>query len=93
MHIKTINVRISGRVQGVFFRHYTKLKADSLGLNGWVRNRNDGSVEALISGTEEHISKMIQWLHHGPNSAIVKELDINDVEGVEPGYSSFEIVF
>ena len=80
MASKTVKVRIYGRVQGVFFRHHTKLTADGLGLNGWVRNCSDGSVETLCSGSTESVNQMIDWLHLGPDSALVNRVDIDELE-------------
>lgn len=77
---KTVKVRIYGRVQGVFFRHHTKLMADGLGLTGWVRNCPDGSVEALCSGSTDMVNQMIDWLHLGPDSALVSRVDIDELE-------------
>ena len=76
MAIKTVRVRIHGRVQGVFFRHHTKLMAEGLGLSGWVRNCTDGSVEAICSGSTEGVDQMIDWLHLGPDSAVVSRVEI-----------------
>ena len=73
--IKRFHVIIEGRVQGVFFRAYTRDEAVKLGLSGWVRNRTDGSVEALIEGKEVAVKKMLQWFHQGsPHSQVVKVL-------------------
>lgn len=78
MNTKTVKVRVYGTVQGVFFRHHTKLKAESLGLGGWVRNCNDGSVETVLQGTEAKVTEMIAWLNHGPDSARVVRLDLDE---------------
>ena len=90
MENKTCIIRVSGRVQGVAFRHYTKLQADRIGITGWVRNERDGSVEAMISGTGEQIEDMIAWLHTGPPSAIVEKVEISDVQDAER-FTSFDI--
>ena len=58
---RRVHVIIEGRVQGVFFRAYTRDEAAKLGLSGWVRNRPDGSVEALIEGEKTAVEKMLQW--------------------------------
>ena len=63
--------RVEGRVQGVFFRVQTQHKAEQLGLDGWVRNTDDGSVEVLICGSEADIRQMLAWLQHGPPMAEV----------------------
>jgi len=64
-------IRVSGRVQGVFFRASTKAKADELGLIGWVKNEPDGSVLMEIQGKKEAIEKMIVWSKNGPEHAVV----------------------
>ena len=68
------HVRISGRVQGVFYRSTTRDRAEQLGLTGWVRNTSDGKVEAMFEGEETAIKDMIVWCHKGPRSA-----DVSDV--------------
>lgn len=67
---------IEGRVQGVFFRHHTKQMAGRLGLKGWVRNRSDGTVEALFEGDRAKVDTMIHWCHQGPPSARVTKVDV-----------------
>lgn len=66
-----IRVRITGQVQGVWFRAWTVENALSLGLRGWVRNRHDGSVEALFVGRAEDVARMIERCHIGPPAARV----------------------
>lgn len=73
---KTVRAVIKGRVQGVFYRDWTVENARELGLKGWVRNRRDGSVEALFSGTPEKVQEMEQRCRRGPPSAIVTGLDV-----------------
>jgi acylphosphatase len=68
---KTIHAIIEGRVQGVYFRDYTRREAERLGLGGWVRNLRDGSVEALIAGESDKVDQMLAWLHRGSPLAIV----------------------
>ena len=75
------NLRIFGRVQGVSFRFYMERKARELHLTGWVRNRRDGSVEAVVQGTFEAVEAMIAWARHGPSSAVVSEVKITEVNG------------
>jgi acylphosphatase len=68
---RRVHVIVEGRVQGVFFRAYTKDEAVKLGLSGWVRNRPDGSVEALIEGEEKAVTQMTQWFYTGsPHSRV-----------------------
>jgi len=68
-------VRIRGRVQGVGFRDACMRRAHALGITGWVRNRLDGSVEALLQGPSEQLAKMRGWLRHGVSTASVDGLD------------------
>lgn len=71
---KTVRVEIKGLVQGVFYRNWTVENARELGLNGWVRNRKDGSVEALFSGSSDKVDEMQQRCRRGPNAAMVTSL-------------------
>ncbi len=71
----TRQIRLRGRVQGVWFRAWTVETAQSLGLSGWVRNRRDGSVEALVSGDKKAVAQMIQACRQGPPSAVVERLE------------------
>ncbi|PHU06486.1 Acylphosphatase [Capsicum chinense] len=73
---KTVRAVIKGRVQGVFYRDWTVENAKELGLKGWVRNRRDGTVEALFSGSPEKVQEMEQRCRRGPPSAIVTGLDV-----------------
>ncbi|KAL5719538.1 acylphosphatase [Ranunculus cassubicifolius] len=68
---KTVRVVIKGRVQGVFYRNWTIENANGLGINGWVRNRRDGSVEALFSGDQDLVQEMEQRCRRGPPDAMV----------------------
>ena len=76
--IKRIHVRITGTVQMVSFRYYTKSEADLLGLNGWIKNNPDGSVEAVFEGEEDNIKKIIEFCKKGPSSATIKSADIKE---------------
>lgn len=78
---------VSGKVQGVWFRASTEKEAGRLGIRGWVRNRNDGSVEIFAEGPA--LEEFVQWCHKGLPLANVKSVDI---EWTEPqGHASFEI--
>ena len=70
------HVIIAGKVQGVFFRMETKHAADRYGVYGWVRNKRDGTVEALFEGDEERVGSMIEWCREGPPFANVKQVDV-----------------
>jgi len=85
--IATLRVVVSGRVQGVWFRAWTEQTARGLGLDGWVRNRRDGSVEAVLSGEAATVEQMIERLWEGPDLAAVKSIDRFDHgEPVAPGF-------
>jgi acylphosphatase len=75
---RAVRVRISGRVQGVGFRAWTEGRARSLGLSGWVRNRRDGDVEAVFSGSREAVAAMLDACRSGPPHAQVAEVDASD---------------
>jgi acylphosphatase len=66
---------IRGRVQGVWFRESMRREAESLGIAGWVRNRADRTVEALVEGTPEAIEAIVRWAHRGPDTAEVTAVD------------------
>ncbi len=86
--ISTVRVVVSGRVQGVWYRAWTEQQARALGLDGWVRNRRDGTVEAVLSGAPEVVEKMIQALWDGPPLAKVAAVDrFAHGEIVEPGFA------
>lgn len=74
------HVRVTGRVQGVAFRAWTQDRARSLGLSGWVRNRSDGSVEAVVAGPDEAVAALIVALHDGPPQAQVDEVSVTAAE-------------
>jgi acylphosphatase len=76
MGLKQIQIRVYGRVQGVFFRASAQREAKRLGLTGWVRNRNDSSVELVAEGEETGIKDLIAWAQNGPSAARVEKVDI-----------------
>ena len=78
MHNKRVHVTIEGRVQGVYFRAYTQEEAERLDLNGWVRNRPDGSVEAVFEGPPEEIEKMIDWCWKGSPHSSVSQVTVQE---------------
>ena len=73
---KRARLVVTGRVQGVFFRWYTKLKAEELRLAGTVRNLPDGSVEVVCEGDEAQVEQLIAWCRRGPDSAHVTSVDV-----------------
>ncbi len=83
----SVHVRIEGRVQGVWYRSWTLETATDLGLSGWVRNRRDGTVEAVFSGLKSNVDMMIERCHEGPPSARVDKVVVGTETGaVEPGF-------
>ncbi|MGF1632040.1 MAG: acylphosphatase [Kiloniellaceae bacterium] len=84
----TVRVVVSGRVQGVWYRAWTAQTASALGLDGWVRNRRDGSVEAVLSGEAAVVEAMIARLWDGPDLAAVSAVDrFAHDEPVAPGFA------
>ena len=84
-------VFLSGKVQGVWFRAWTEQQATQLGLDGWVRNRKDGRVEAVIAGQEIAVRELLRRLKVGPPAARVDELEDKPWDGaVEPGFRQVE---
>lgn len=69
-----VNLVISGRVQGVFFRASTLEQAQSLHVAGWVKNLPDGMVEVLAEGSRQALEDLVNWCHHGPSAANVEEV-------------------
>ncbi len=88
--VKRLHVRVEGEVQGVGFRYGTYRQAIALGLNGWVRNLPDGSVEAEFEGDPLSLERMLEWCRRGPRWATVVNVDATWDEG-EPRYSGFSI--
>jgi len=73
-------LRAFGRVQGVGFRDAMVDAAILAGVDGWVRNRRDGSVEAWVQGGEEEVARAVDWARRGPRLALVDRLDVEEVE-------------
>ena len=72
-------VQVTGRVQGVFVRAWTRNQASELGVSGWVRNASDGSVEAHVQGSDAAVETLIDRLHRGPPSAQVKKVEAREI--------------
>lgn len=89
--IKSLHLIIHGRVQGVGYRAWTTARARELGLSGWVRNRNDGTVEAVIIGDEQTLGLMVRDCNDGPPAARVIGIDVKPWTGViVEGFTSRE---
>jgi acylphosphatase len=82
-------VVVHGRVQGVFFRDSCRREARAAGVGGWVRNRPDGTVEAVFEGDDAAVERMVGWMRKGPSRAEVERAEVHD-EGPE-GLSTFDI--
>ncbi len=82
---KAVRVRISGRVQGVFFRAWTVEEATRRNLDGWVRNCRDGTVEAVFSGPVAEVEEMVAACRKGPPAAVVTGLEQAPVEAIALG--------
>jgi acylphosphatase len=88
-HRVRAHVHVSGKVQGVYYRASTREKARDVGVDGWVRNLDDGRVEAVFEGQEEDVEELVDWCRTGSSAAEVRDLD---VEFEEPrGVDDFEI--
>ncbi len=70
---KRLTVKVRGRVQGVFFRHAAQIRAGELGLTGWARNEDDGSVTIMAEGNEAKLNEFLDWCRHGPPLARVED--------------------
>ena len=77
--MKRIHAKVTGMVQGVYFRASTRDTARGLGLNGWVKNMPDGSVELEAEGPADMVDKLILWLHEGPPYARVDKVDVVEI--------------
>lgn len=84
--MKTRHLHIQGRVQGVWFRESMRREAERLGVAGWVRNAPDGSVEAVIQGSDETVDALIEWARIGPPMARVERIDLTDAQGQFSGF-------
>ena len=84
---RTRRLSIRGRVQGVWFRESMRLEAERLAVTGWVRNRMDGSVEAVVQGDAAAVEAMVRWARRGPQAAEVSAVDVSEAEG---DFRSFE---
>lgn len=87
--MRAAEIKVSGKVQGVFFRKYALQKAIALNLCGWVKNLPDGSLQILAEGTPEKLQQMIEWCHTGSPNARVDEVIVQPQSIT--GYSNFEI--
>lgn len=80
------HLRIHGQVQGVGFRYSLAAQAQRLGLTGWVRNRRDGTVEAMVAGDAAAVNHVVEWSHRGPRSARVTRVEVAAGSGTFDGF-------
>ena len=80
---------VQGRVQGVFFRDSVRERARAHGVSGWIRNRSDGAVEAVLEGRADHVERVVRFCKIGPRQASVERVDVT--EEAPEGISGFEI--
>lgn len=85
---QTLRLMIHGRVQGVWFRDSMHREAQRLGIAGWVRNRSDGTVEAVVQGDPAAVDTIVRWAQRGPEHAQVERIEIGPHEG---SYADFEV--
>lgn len=90
--MKQLHLWISGRVQGVGFRHFTTQQARALGLSGWVKNLNDGRVEAVLKGSGNAINEMLSQLEQGPRLASVKQIE-KEEEPIDNSIHGFSVKY
>jgi acylphosphatase len=88
--VKSVTVRVHGRVQGVWFRASTRAEAERLGVRGWVRNLSDGTVEAHLQGETRSVDEMVAWCRVGPSGASVSGVELVDAPA-DDTLSGFQI--
>lgn len=86
---RSLHCLISGKVQGVYFRSWTKDQADNLGVTGWVRNLSDGRVEVLAQGGEEALQSLKERLAQGSSMSLVENIECNWTD-YDKAFDSFE---
>ena len=90
--MRRVNIKIYGRVQGVFFRYNTKKVADKLNLKGWIKNKPDDSVEIIAEGKDEDIESLIRWCGKGPIGSKVEDVKIEENE-FKNDFKNFSIIY
>lgn len=86
-----VHVRVSGRVEGVYYRAFTRDKAKALGVKGWVRNVPGGGVEAVLEGERKTVGELLKAMKTGPTGSIVLGMELSELEA--RGYEDFEIEY
>ena len=88
--MQTVFIKVYGKVQGVFFRHFTVIEANKLGITGFVLNAAEGTVEITAQASEEKLNEFIRWCHHGPERARVDKVETHAVPS-DISFNSFEV--
>jgi acylphosphatase len=89
--VTSLQIRVSGRVQGVGYREGLRHQAERAGVRGWVRNRRDGTVEALLQGDVESVNRILKWARRGPSAAQVSAISVAPPEpAFDRAYEAFE---
>ena len=86
----TVHLLIKGKVQGVFYRASAKEMADDFALKGWIKNTNEGDVEAVVSGDEKQLKSFIEWCWKGPRRAEVKDVMVTQKEEIR--FENFSVI-
>lgn len=88
--MKHINIKVTGKVQGVFFRASTKAVADQMGVKGWVKNQKDGTVYIEAEASETILGLFLDWCKEGPEKSVVENVEVAD--GEIKNYRNFEVI-
>ncbi len=88
--MSTVHLLITGKVQGVFYRASAKKIANKLGITGWIKNTEDGNVEATVSGERSVIENFINWCKYGPDRACVAQVTVKELSDI--AFNEFVIV-
>ena len=86
-----VHVRVSGRVQGVYYRAFTREKAIALGVKGWVRNVPGGGVEAVLEGERKQVGELLKSMKSGPTGSLVLGMELSELQAKD--YEDFEIEY
>lgn len=87
-----VHIFVSGKVQGVFFRQALKVTAKKNNVFGCVQNLKDGRVEAVLEGSEENVSRLVEWAHGGPANARVEDIEIRN-EKFSGEFTKFDVLY
>jgi acylphosphatase len=85
-----VHVRVSGRVQGVFYRAFTQNKAREMGIKGWVKNVPGGGVEAVLEGERQKVGELLALMKAGPEGSMVLGMELSELKC--KGFEGFEII-